>query len=275
VQLFQTTLGAARRDGDELVVLDGAADVVEWAMSDALSDAPERERVALSDAVLLAPTVPAQIVIVGLNYRSHVEEIGQPVPEAMMFFVSDRVEAAAGPETPIVLPAEAPDQVDYEGEVAIVIGREARDVDPALAWTFIAGVTAANDVSARDVQMAGLANGDYTTAKTFPSFKPLGPGLITGDQARGTLSITTTVNGEVRQEADTDELIFAIPEIVATVSQSVALHPGDVILTGSPAGVGFVQAQFLSAGDVVEVTVGALPPLRNEVAAAPACEQRP
>ncbi|MDT5359018.1 MAG: hypothetical protein QOC69_780 [Mycobacterium sp.] len=275
VQLFQTTLGAARRDGDELVVLDGTADVLAWAMSDDISGAPGKERVALSDAVLLAPTVPAQIVIVGLNYRSHVAEIGQPVPEAMMFFVSDRVEAAAGPETPIVLPAEAPGQVDYEGDVAIVIGREARDVDPALAWTFIAGVTAANDVSARDVQMAGLANGDYTTAKTFPSFKPLGPGLITGDQARGTLSITTTVNGEVRQEADTDELIFAIPEIVATVSQSVALHPGDVILTGSPAGVGFVQAQFLSAGDVVEVTVGALPPLRNEVAAAPACEQRP
>jgi 2-keto-4-pentenoate hydratase/2-oxohepta-3-ene-1,7-dioic acid hydratase in catechol pathway len=275
VQLFQTTLGAARRDGDELVVLDGTADVLAWAMSDDISGAPGKERVALSDAVLLAPTVPAQIVIVGLNYRSHVEEIGQPVPEAMMFFVSDRVEAAAGPEAPIVLPAEAPDQVDYEGEVAIVIGREARDIDPALAWTFIAGVTAANDVSARDVQMAGLANQDYTTAKTFPSFKPLGPGLITGDEARGTLSITTTVNGEVRQEADTDELIFAIPEIVATVSQSVALHPGDVILTGSPAGVGLVQAQFLSPGDVVEVTVGALPPLRNEVAAAPACEKRP
>jgi 2-keto-4-pentenoate hydratase/2-oxohepta-3-ene-1,7-dioic acid hydratase in catechol pathway len=275
VQLFQTTLGAARRDGDELVVLDGTADVLAWAMSDDISGAPGKERVALSDAVLLAPTVPAQIVIVGLNYRSHVEEIGQPVPEAMMFFVSDRVEAAAGPETPIVLPAEAPAQVDYEGEVAIVIGREARDIDPALAWTFIAGVTAANDVSARDVQMAGLANGDYTTAKSFPSFKPLGPGLITGDEARGTLSITTTVNGEVRQEADTDELIFAIPEIVATVSKTVALHAGDVILTGSPAGVGLVKAQFLSPGDVVEIIVGALPPLRNEVAAAPADEKRP
>jgi 2-keto-4-pentenoate hydratase/2-oxohepta-3-ene-1,7-dioic acid hydratase in catechol pathway len=275
VQLFQTTLGAARRDGDELVVLDGTADVLAWAMSDDISGAPGKERVALSDAVLLAPTVPAQIVIVGLNYRSHVEEIGQPVPEAMMFFVSDRVEAAAGPETPIVLPAEAPAQVDYEGEVAIVIGREARDIDPALAWTFIAGVTAANDVTARDVQMAGLANGDYTTAKSFPSFKPLGPGLITGDEARGTLSITTTVNGEVRQEADTDELIFAIPEIVATVSKTVALHAGDVILTGSPAGVGLVKAQFLSPGDVVEIIVGALPPLRNEVAAAPADEKRP
>src|SRR5487761_241811 len=276
MQLFQTTLGAARREGDELVVLDGTADVLEWAMSDDLSGAPGKERVALSDAMLLAPTVPAQIVIVGLNYRSHVEEIGQPVPEAIMFFVSDRVEAAAGPETPIVLPAEAPAQVDYEGEVAIVIGREARDIDPTLAWTFIAGVTAANDVSARDVQMAGLANEDYTTAKAFPSFKPLGPGLITGDEARGTLSITTTVNGELRQDANTDELIFAIPEIVAAVSKTVALHPGYVILTGSPAGVGLMKAQFLSPGDVVEVTVGALPPLRNEVAAAaPPSEKHP
>jgi 2-keto-4-pentenoate hydratase/2-oxohepta-3-ene-1,7-dioic acid hydratase in catechol pathway len=272
VQLFQTTLGAARRDGDELVVFDGTADVVEWALSDALSGAPEKERVALADAVLVAPTVPAQIVIVGLNYRSHVEEIGQPVPEAIMFFVSDRVDAAGGPETPIVLPAEAPEQVDYEGEVAIVIGRDAHHIDPASAWTFIAGVTAANDVSARDVQMAGLANGDYTTAKTFPSFKPLGPGLITGDEARGTLSVTTTVNGELRQNANTDDLIFAIPEIVATVSKTVALRPGDVILTGSPGGVGFMKAQFLSPGDVVEITVGALPPLRNAVAAAPAAE---
>jgi 2-keto-4-pentenoate hydratase/2-oxohepta-3-ene-1,7-dioic acid hydratase in catechol pathway len=269
VQLFQTTLGAARRDGDELVVLDGAADVVEWAMSGGLSDAPERGRIALSDAVLLAPTVPAQIVIVGLNYRSHVEEIGYPVPEAIMFVASDRVDAAAaGPETPIVLPAEAPERVDYEGEVAIVIGREARDIDPASAWTFIAGVTAANDVSARDVQMAGVANGDFTSAKTFPSFKPIGPGLITGDEARGSLSVTTTVNGELRQKANTDELIFAIPEVVATVSKTVTLHPGDVILTGSPGGVGFVKEQFLAPGDVVEVTVGALPPLRNEVAAA-------
>jgi 2-keto-4-pentenoate hydratase/2-oxohepta-3-ene-1,7-dioic acid hydratase in catechol pathway len=238
-------------------------------MSDDISGAPVKERVALSDAVLLAPTVPAQIVIVGLNYRSHVEEIGQLVPDGLIFFVSDRVgAAAAGPESPIVLPAEAPAQVDYEGEVAVVIGREASDVDPALAWTFIAGVTAANDVSARDVQRAGLANKDYTTAKTFPSFKPLGPGLITGDEAHGTLSIMTTVNGEVRQDADTDDLIFAIPEILATVSKTVVLRPGDVILTGSPAGVGFVKAQFLSPGDVVEVTVGALPPLRNEVGAA-------
>jgi 2-keto-4-pentenoate hydratase/2-oxohepta-3-ene-1,7-dioic acid hydratase in catechol pathway len=275
MQLFQTTLGAARREGDELVILDGTVDVVEWAMSDDHASAPGTKRVALSEAVLLAPTVPVRIVIVGLNYRSHVEEIGQPVPEAIMFFVSDCVEAAAGPGTPIVLPAEAPAQVDYEGEVAIVIGREARNVDPARAWTFIAGLTAANDVSARDVQRAGLATKDYTTAKTFPSFKPLGPGLITGDEARGALSLTTTVNGELRQEASTDDLIFAIPEIVATVSKTVTLHPGDVILTGSPAGVGFVKAQFLSPGDVVEVTVGALPPLRNEAAAAPPNPKHP
>jgi 2-keto-4-pentenoate hydratase/2-oxohepta-3-ene-1,7-dioic acid hydratase in catechol pathway len=270
MQLVQTTLGAARRDGDELVVLDGTADLLEWAMSDDVAGAPVKQRIALSDAVLLAPTVPAQIVIVGLNYRSHIEERGYPVPKAIIFVVSDRVDAATGPETPIVLPAEAPERVDYEGELAIVIGREARDIDAALAWTFIAGVTAANDVTARDLQKAGLPNRDYTTAKTFPSFKPLGPGLITGDEARGTLSIRTTVNGELRQNADTDELIFAIPEIVAAVSKTLVLHPGDVILTGSPAGVGVVKAQFLSPGDVVEVTVGALPPLRNEVVAAAA-----
>jgi hypothetical protein len=97
------TLGAARRDGDELVVLDGTADVLAWAMSDDISGAPGKERVALSDVVLLAPTAPAQIVIVGLNYRSNVEEIGQPIPEEIIFFVSDRVEAAAGPDLSLVI----------------------------------------------------------------------------------------------------------------------------------------------------------------------------
>jgi 2-keto-4-pentenoate hydratase/2-oxohepta-3-ene-1,7-dioic acid hydratase in catechol pathway len=268
VQLYRTTLGPARREGDELVVLDDAADLIELAMSVDVADASGAKRLPMSEAVLLAPTVPAQIVIVGLNYRSHLEEIGQPAPEAIIFVVSDRVDAAGGPGTPIVLPADAPDRVDYEGEMAVVIGRAASDIDAADAWSYIAGLTAANDVTARDVQMQGLPSGDFTTAKTFPSFKPLGPGLITGSEARDTLSIRTSVNGEVRQDAQTDELIFAIPDIVATVSKTVALQPGDVILTGSPAGVGFVQTKFLAPGDVVEVSLGDLPALRNPVVAA-------
>src|SRR4030081_3562181 len=103
VQLFQTTLGPARRDGEELVLLDGAADLIERAMSADVADTSDAKRVPLSEAVLLAPTVPAQIVIVGLNYRSYVEEIGRPVPETMIFVVSDRVDAASGPGTPLVL----------------------------------------------------------------------------------------------------------------------------------------------------------------------------
>jgi 2-keto-4-pentenoate hydratase/2-oxohepta-3-ene-1,7-dioic acid hydratase in catechol pathway len=268
MQLFQTTLGPARREGEELVVLDGAIDLIEVAMSADGADASEAKRVPLSEAVLLAPTVPAQIVIVGLNYRSHLEEIGQPVPEKMIFVVSDRVDAAGGPGTPIVLPADAPRRVDYEGEVAVVIGRPASDVDVADAWSYIAGLTAANDVTARDVQRQGIPAGDLTTAKTYPSFKPLGPGLITGSEGRHTLSIRTFVNGEVRQDAHTDELIFSIPDIVATVSKTVALQPGDVILTGSPAGVGLMKDVFLAPGDVVEVRLGDLPPLRNPVVAA-------
>jgi 2-keto-4-pentenoate hydratase/2-oxohepta-3-ene-1,7-dioic acid hydratase in catechol pathway len=268
VQLFQTTLGPARREGNELVVLNGVANLIELAMSADVAGALEAKRMPMSEAVLLAPTVPAQIVIVGLNYRSHVEEIDQPVPEAIVFVVSDRVDAAGGPGTPIVLPADAPERVDYEGEMAVVIGRAASDVDSADAWSYIAGVTAANDVTARDIQMQGLPIGDFTTAKTFPSFKPLGPGLITGSEARGTLSIRTSVNGEVRQDAHTDELIFAIPDILATVSKTVALQPGDVILTGSPAGVGLMKGEFLAPGDVVEVCLGDLPPLCNPVVAA-------
>jgi 2-keto-4-pentenoate hydratase/2-oxohepta-3-ene-1,7-dioic acid hydratase in catechol pathway len=268
MQLFQTPYGPARREGDELVVLEGPADLIELAMSAEVADASEVKRLPMSEVVLLAPVVPAQIVIVGLNYRSHVEEIGQPVPEAIIFVVSDRVDALGGPGTSIVLPADASERVDYEGEMAIVIGRAASDVDAADAWSYIAGVTAANDVTARDVQRQGLSSGDFTTAKTFPTFKPLGPGLITGSEARGTLSIRTSVNGEVRQDAYTDELIFAIPDILATVSKTVALHPGDVILTGSPAGVGLMKDKFLTPGDVVEVWLGDLPPLRNPVVAA-------
>jgi 2-keto-4-pentenoate hydratase/2-oxohepta-3-ene-1,7-dioic acid hydratase in catechol pathway len=268
VQLFQTTHGPARRESDELVVLDSPASLIELAMSAGAGDASEVKPLPMSEAVLLAPVVPAQIVIVGLNYRSHVEEIGQPVPQAIIFAVSDRVEAAAGPGTPIVLPADASERVDYEGEMAVVIGRTASDVDTAEAWSYIAGVTAANDVTARDIQIKGLPSGDLTTAKTFPSFKPLGPGLITGNEARDTLSIRTSVNGEVRQDALTDELIFAIPDILATVSKTVALQPGDVILTGSPSGVGLMKGEFLAPGDVVEVWLGDLPPLRNPVVAA-------
>jgi 2-keto-4-pentenoate hydratase/2-oxohepta-3-ene-1,7-dioic acid hydratase in catechol pathway len=268
VQLFQTTLGPARREGNELVVLNGIANLIELAMSADVADASEGKRMPMSEAVLLPPTVPTQIAIVGLNYRSHVEEIGQPVPKAIISVVSDRVEAAGGPGTPIVLPADASERVDYEGEVAVVVGRAASDVDPADAWSYIAGVTAANDVTARDIQMQGLPSGDFTTAKTFLSFKPLGPGLITGSEARATLSIRTSVNGEVRQDAHTDELIFAIPDILATVSNTVALQPGDVILTGSPAGVGLMRGEFLASGDVVEVCLGDLPPLRNPVVAA-------
>jgi 2-keto-4-pentenoate hydratase/2-oxohepta-3-ene-1,7-dioic acid hydratase in catechol pathway len=270
VQLFQTPYGPARREGDELVVLDGPADLIElaMAMSADVADASEVKRLLMSDVVLLAPVVPAQIVIVGLNYRSHIEEIGQPVPEAMIFVVSDRVDALGGPDTSIVLPADASERVDYEGEMAIVVGRAASGVDAADAWSYIAGVTAANDVTARDVQRQGLLRGDFTTAKTFPTFKPLGPGLIIGNEARGTLAIRTSVNGEVRQDAYTDELIFAIPDILATVSKSVALRPGDVILTGSPAGVGLMKDEFLTPGDVVEVWLGDLPPLRNTVVAA-------
>ncbi|MEY2463486.1 MAG: hypothetical protein QOH64_1624, partial [Acidimicrobiaceae bacterium] len=195
MQLFQTPYGPARREGDELVVLEGPADLIELAMSAEVADASEVKRLPMSGVVLFAPVVPAQIVIVGLNYRSHVEEIGQPVPEAIIFVVSDRVDALGGPGTSIVLPADASERVDYEGEMAIVIGRAASDVDAADAWSYIAGVTAANDVTARDVQRQGLSSGDFTTAKTFPTFKPLGPGLITGSEARGTLSIRTSVNG--------------------------------------------------------------------------------
>jgi 2-keto-4-pentenoate hydratase/2-oxohepta-3-ene-1,7-dioic acid hydratase in catechol pathway len=286
VQLFQTTLGPARRAGDELIVLDRALNLIELAMSGDAADAAEVQRVPLSEAVLLAPTVPAKIVIVGKNSRSHLEEVGQPEDKDVVLGVFDNVHAASGPGAPIVLPVDAPERVDYEGEVVVVIGRIASNVDAADAWSYIAGVTAGNDVSARDVQLTALTHVDRSsnapvtitpdmmavmmTAKSFPSFKPLGPGLITGSAARGSLSIRTTVNGQVRQDArmDDDEYVFTIPEVLAAVSKTVALQPGDVIFTGSPAGIGEMRtpAVYLVPGDVVEVYLGDLPPLCNQVA---------
>jgi 2-keto-4-pentenoate hydratase/2-oxohepta-3-ene-1,7-dioic acid hydratase in catechol pathway len=156
--------------------------------------------------------------------------------------------------------------VDYEGEIGVVISRSAYQVPAADAWSYVAGLTPVNDVSARDVQMAAAAQGDMVRAlssKSFPGFKPLGPGILIGAQYAD-LKVTTSVNGELRQQATLGDLIFDVPTLIEAITASIELRPGDVISTGTPAGVGFVTGRFLVPGDVVEITLGDLPPLRNE-----------
>jgi 2-keto-4-pentenoate hydratase/2-oxohepta-3-ene-1,7-dioic acid hydratase in catechol pathway len=184
-----------------------------------------------------------------------------------------------GPNDPIVLPSRWPDQVDYESELAVVIGRSARDVGEGEVWDHVAGVTMANDVSARDIQLEAFGGHEMTLthAKGLDGFKPMGPCLVTLDELdvtgaggnRGSacldVHIGCAVNGEQRQDARTADLVHDVPRCVSYVSQYMRLDPGDVLLTGSPAGVGFFQGKFLRAGDVVETSGEGIGTMRNEV----------
>jgi 2-keto-4-pentenoate hydratase/2-oxohepta-3-ene-1,7-dioic acid hydratase in catechol pathway len=263
-----TTQGIGRRNGQDLDLLDtdisDLHDAVVAGELSSLADAPVRGTIALADAELLAPIRPTRLGQVGLNYRSHLEETGAPEPERMIFAISDCSDAINGPDSTIYFPDFAPDKVDHECEVALVIGTRASNVPADEAWSVIAGITACNDVSARDVQREGIARGDFGAGKMLPGFKPLGPGLVTPDEVMsGPIRLSLSVNGVERQNADTSEMVFTIPQIIETITADQTLEPGDVVITGSPAGVGAFAGRFLVDGDVVEVTVADLPPLRN------------
>ncbi len=210
--------------------------------------------------------MPAPRVIwgVGLNYRDHAAETGRPLPEAPTLFMKSP-SAVIGPGESIVVPRPVT-QPDYEGELAVVIGRRARDVPVDDALTVVAGVTVGHDVSARDHQ---FTTGQWSWSKSFDTFCPLGPEVVSLDEIdleRG-LPIETRVSGEVLQSSNTSELVFPVPELIAWISQGCTLEPGDVILTGTPAGVGAAQTppRWLRDGDVVEITIGGVGTLRNPV----------
>jgi 2-keto-4-pentenoate hydratase/2-oxohepta-3-ene-1,7-dioic acid hydratase in catechol pathway len=223
---------------------------------------------------LLPPIAqPGKFCIVGLNYSDHADEINAPHPTSPRFsYVPGS--ALAGPADDIVLPSLAPAEVDYEGELAVVIGRTAESVDEAAAWSHVAGLTIANDVSARDVQLGRhrLGNGQNVgLGKGFPTFKPLGPALLTVediDAGNLALRIRTIIDGEVRQDSTTRNFLFDIPTLIATISRFCRLDPGDVILTGTPGGVGMTSGRYLCAGQLVEVEIERIGVIRNRVRAA-------
>jgi acylpyruvate hydrolase len=227
-----------------------------------LADAPEG--IALSDVRFDAVVPQPRLVwAVGLNYRDHAAETGRPLPEFPALFVKSPGSVVAHEDT-IVIPPHVREP-DYEGEVAVVIGGVARDVDEADALDFVAGVTIAHDVSARDHQ---FVTGQFSWSKSFDTFCPLGPVLVTPDEVDvGALPLETRVNGEVMQSSNTSDLVFSIPKLVAWITQGLTLVPGDVILTGTPAGVGVARnpPRFLQDGDVVEISVGGVGVLRNRV----------
>ena len=219
---------------------------------------PTGARVPLAEAKLLAPVIPrSKVVAVGKNYREHAAEMGGEAPEEPLLFLKPNT-SVIGPGDPIVLPRQS-EQVEHEGEVAVVIGRIAKNVAEADAASVIFGYTIANDVTARDLQRR---DGQWTRAKGFDTFCPLGPVIDTELDLEGG-TIETVVDGERRQHGRLADMVHSIPAIVAYASSVFTLLPGDVILTGTPAGVG-----PLADGDTVEVTVSGLGTLSNPVRAA-------
>lgn len=206
---------------------------------------------------------PRMVWAIGLNYRDHAAESGAEIPTVPVVFTKASG-SVIGPDADIVVPNHVA-QPDYEGEVALVIANRCRDVPVERALDVVAGVTCSNDVSARDHQ---FTTSQWSWSKSFDTFCPLGPELVSLDELDvGRLSIETRVNGEVVQSSNTSELIFAIPELIAHLSQGVTLEAGDVISTGTPAGVGMSRTppRWLEDADVVEVTVEHVGTLRNTV----------
>jgi 2-keto-4-pentenoate hydratase/2-oxohepta-3-ene-1,7-dioic acid hydratase in catechol pathway len=213
-----------------------------------------RRRYALRQVVLLAPTVPSKIVAVGLNYRDHAAEMDMPIPEEPRIFLKP-VSAIIGPDDPIVLPPQSA-RVEHEAELAVVIKKRCRNVPVERVRDYVLGYTCLNDVTARDIQARDRGP---TRAKAFDTFCPLGPCIAT-DIEPNAVTVEAVVNGVVRQSGSTKDFVFPVEDLVARVAEVMTLLPGDVIATGTPAGVG-----PLSAGDRVEIRIDGVGTLKNPV----------
>ncbi|GAB2809364.1 fumarylacetoacetate hydrolase family protein [Actinocorallia aurea] len=214
-------------------------------------------RFPLADVRLLAPIIPNKIIAIGRNYAEHAREMGNEPPVEPLIF-SKPSTSVIGPNQTILYPEKLSQRVDYEGELAVVIGRVCRDVSVARAHEVVFGYTCANDVTARDLQKK---DGQWTRAKGFDTFCPLGPYLVTGVDPSD-LALRTLVNGQVRQDSRTSAMVHDIPNLIAHITQVMTLLPGDVILTGTPEGIG-----PLEIGDTVTVEIESLGTLSNRVVA--------
>ncbi|WP_380677637.1 2,4-diketo-3-deoxy-L-rhamnonate hydrolase [Salinigranum sp. GCM10025319] len=263
-----------RRDG-EIVPLNGLREDVTYqqltdsgflrVVEDAVEAAADRA-IPTSEARLLAPVPrPGKIVCVGLNYHDHAEEQDEEVPERPLLFGKADT-AVTNPDDPIVHPAEL-DEVDYEVELGVVIGRTAKDVSAADARDYVAGYTAVNDVSGRDAQ---FADGQFFRGKSYDTFAPMGPTLVPDDRLDpSSLDVACRVNGDTKQSSNTEEFIFGVEEVVEYISGVTTLRPGDVISTGTPGGVGIFRdpPELLEPGDTVEIEIEGIGTLSNPVVA--------
>jgi acylpyruvate hydrolase len=223
--------------------------------------------VPLAEVQLLAPIPrPGKVVCVGLNYRSHLAEIGERAPDYPILF-HKAATSLIGHRQAIVLPRVSR-QVDYEGELAVVVGRRGKYLDEADALSHVAGYTCANDVSAHDLE---FRTSQWTSGKMLDTFCPLGPVLLTADELLdpGFLQLRTILNGQTVQEAETSDMVFSVPFLISYISSLTTLEPGDLILTGTPAGIGCNRNPqiFLQPGDQVSVAIDGIGTLTNPVVA--------
>ncbi len=217
--------------------------------------------------MLLSPIVPINILALGINYKKHGDETMMDYPQQPILFLKATT-SVTGNGSPIILPSAGPEKVDYEGELAVVIGKKAKNISKRDAMEYILGYTCANDISARDWQFE-KQKGQWARGKSFDTFCPLGPWIVSRDEIDDldNLAISTTINGELVQKAVTADMIFSVSEIISNLSQSMTLLPGTVILTGTPEGVGFTRQPplFLKDGDIVEVAIEKIGCLKNPV----------
>jgi 2-keto-4-pentenoate hydratase/2-oxohepta-3-ene-1,7-dioic acid hydratase in catechol pathway len=218
---------------------------------------------------LLAPVAPANLLSIGLNYRKHAEEGGRGAPEKPVLFLK-ATSSVQNPGDPVEIPQHlASQEVDYECELAVVIGRRCKNVSRERALDYVLGYTCANDVSARDWQRKAWGGGQWCQAKSFDTFCPLGPVLVTKDEIPdpNSLQIRTLLNGQLMQDWNTADMIFDVPALIEFLSGSKTLLPGTVILTGTPHGVGFARTPpvFMRSGDTVTVDIEKIGALTNPV----------
>jgi acylpyruvate hydrolase len=266
VDTDQGPRAAVLREG-EATLVDGYADVGallrdgEAGMDAALRARSDGEGRPFGAEDLRRPILaPEAVVCVGLNYRTHILEMGRELPTEPTLF-SKLPRALTDPYADVELPA-ASDRIDYEAELAAVIGKGGRAIAVEDAWDHVAGLTVLNDVTARDFQRRTI---QWFAGKTFQASTPIGPWLVTPDELGdlGGCELRLTVNGQQRQRARLDDLVFDVPTLVADLSRIVELQPGDVIATGTPGGVGEPQQLFLRDGDVVEVSIDGIGAIRN------------
>ncbi len=259
-------------DDGEVVPTPGIPDIISLFNDNSLENSIEAALKGRIDAqpidemTLLAPIPrPTKIIAIGLNYRDHAEETGQQLPEAPILF-SKPPTATIGHGANIIIPDGA-SQIDYEVELGVVIGKSGHNIPVDTALDYVGGYTVFNDVSARDYQ---FRDGQWFRGKSFDTFAPMGPCLTLPDQIQDPqdLQMQLRLNGKTRQNSSTANMVFSVAELIADISQVMTLEPGDVIATGTPAGVGFKvkpKPVFLQPGDVVEAEIDGIGILRNPV----------